>query len=85
MLKHKIIIVPSFFHNLPKEIQDLVYEFNWEHRKLFKKVLSHLIEFTHCTYCNNVIGLDIVHKINYCSNDCLHYSWDNWSSYDDDF
>ena len=46
MLKHKVstIIVPSFFPNLPKEIQDLVYEFNWEHRKLFQKVL-HLFTF----------------------------------------
>ena len=81
----KTITLQSFFHDLPKEIQDLVYEFNCEHRKLFIKVLSQLMEFTHCTYCNGNIGLNIVHKINYCSNDCLHYDWDNWANYDDDF
>ena len=73
----KTIITPSFFPNLPKEIQDLVYEFNWEHRKLFQKVLSHLIDFTHCKYCNDLIALNIVHKISYCTSDCLYYSIKN--------
>lgn len=74
----RTITLPSFFPNLPKEIQDLIYEFNWEHRKLFQKVLSHLIDFTHCKYCNDLIALNIIHKISYCTSDCLYNSTQNF-------
>jgi hypothetical protein len=87
MINNNKIIVPSFFQKLPKVIQDLIFEFNWKHRKLFQKVLIQLIEFTHCSYCYEVIGLDIVHKIKYCCCDCLYYSFndkDTLSDYDSD-
>ena len=68
----KTIIVPELFHILPKVIQDIVFEFNIEHRDQMKTVLNQLISYIFCINCNQLISPSILNRINCCSSECLY-------------
>jgi hypothetical protein len=68
----KTINVPKFFYLLPKEIQDLVFEFNIEHRFLMKNVLNQLKNYIFCENCNKLIAPSLLNKVRYCSSVCLY-------------
>lgn len=78
------IIVPHFFYNLPKEVQDLVFEFNWEHRILFTQVLKQLMKNIHCICCKGYIEPYLWYKTDCCSLECL-YEQQIWYEYDNDY
>lgn len=74
------IIVPKMFHNLPKDIQDICYMFNIEHRDLMKKVLNQLIKYIYCENCNNLIAPSLLNRVNCCSSECLYNLMDNYKN-----
>lgn len=81
----KTICVPAFFEKLPLDIQILVFELNWEHRIMLKKVLHQFMKQLFCENCKNMMPPSILTKISCCSSDCLYdlmysYSDSNQSS-----
>ena len=71
----------DILNKLPKELRDIIGEYNVEHRPLMKKVLQELTKTDNkCNICNIVLtndryyGLYIYtwnrHKYIYCSLDC---------------
>jgi hypothetical protein len=66
------IELPSFFENLPKDIQNLAFEFNIDHRSQMKIVLDQLVYFIHCVNCNGLIDPSILNKVNCCSSICMY-------------
>jgi len=72
--------IPEFFHLLPKEIKDLVFEFNIEHRTLMKNVLNQLKKFIFCENCNGIIPTSIINKASCCSSECLYNLLDEYKN-----
>lgn len=66
------IIVPYYFDDLPKVIQDLAFMFNVEHRNQLKKVLNQLVYYIHCVNCNKLIDPSLLNKVNCCSSICMY-------------
>ena len=71
------IIIPSIFEELPKHIQDLVFECNVEHRYIMNIVLNQLLSYIHCVNCNKLIDPSLLNKINCCSSVCMYQLQDN--------
>lgn len=66
------IIVPEIFLNLPKDIQDIVFECNLDHRSQMKKVLDQLINYMFCVNCNKIIAPSLLNHVNCCSSICMY-------------
>lgn len=66
------IILPYYFDELPKVIQDLVFMFNIDHRNQMKEVLNQLVDYIHCINCNKLIDPSLLNKVNCCSSFCLY-------------
>ena len=74
--------VPEFFHLLPNEIQDLIFEFNIEYRVIMKNVLNQLINYIYCKNCSQLISPSLLNKINCCSAECLYNLMDEYKNKD---
>ena len=65
-----------FILHLPQNIQDLINEYNVEHRVLYIKVMKELKTYFTCYLCNNIsiegLRYPIEHDISiiYCSTVC---------------
>lgn len=70
--------VPDFFHLLPNEIQDLIFEFNIEYRVIMKNVLNQLINYIYCKNCSQLISPSLLNKVCYCSSECMDEMWNNY-------
>jgi len=68
----KTIVIPCFFESLPKEIQDLAFQCNVEHRPKMKLVLDQLVYYIHCVNCNRLIDPSLLNKVNCCSSTCMY-------------
>ena len=73
----KTIIVPEIFLKLPKDIQDIVFECNLDHRSQMKKVLDELVHHIFCINCGEIIVPSILKYTNICSSICMHQLHDD--------
>ena len=78
----KTICVPAFFEKLPLDIQILVFELNWEHRIMLKKVLHQFMKQLFCENCKNIMPPSILTQISCCSSFCM-YEFMESHSYND--
>jgi hypothetical protein len=72
------IIVPDLFHKLPKVLQDIVYEYNCEHRFQMKCVLKQLITHIFCQNCSGLISPSLLNRVYCCSAECMYELMDGW-------
>jgi len=66
------IIVPYYFDDIPKVVQNLVYMCNIEHRNQLKEVLNQLVYYIHCVNCNKLMDPSLINKVNCCSSVCMY-------------
>ena len=71
-MEYKTICVPTFFHELPLDIQILVFEFNVEHRVMWKKVLDEFMRYLFCENCGKNMPPSLFNKVSCCSSDCMY-------------
>lgn len=71
------IILSKRIQLLPKEIQDLIYMFNVEHRYKMKQVFNYIHNIIYKCWVCDVYLIDILHHAKYmrrnilvCSNEC---------------
>jgi hypothetical protein len=81
-MKYKTICVPAFFDKLPLDIQILVYELNWEHRIMLKRVLCQFMKYLFCENCGKSMLPSILTKISCCSSDCMYEYIESYSYHD---
>jgi len=81
LIKKKTITIPSILENLPKIIIDLVFECNYDHRKMFKFVLEQLVDYIHCEYCNGIIDCSLINKVHFCSAFCMDQLHNDYIQY----
>jgi len=62
-----------YIKNLPKEIIDIIYEFNVDHRTYMKNIIDEIKSRHNCIYCNQRIN-NIIHispsSRHLCNNIC---------------
>lgn len=73
----KTIELPLIFLDLPKDIQDLVFECNYEHREQMKIVLDQLINYIFCINCDKIIAPSLLNRVNCCSSICMYQLQDD--------
>ena len=78
----KTIELPLIFLDLPKVIQDAVFECNYEHRPKMKIVLQQLINYIFCANCSNLISPSLLNHVNCCSSICMYQLRDDPYYYD---
>lgn len=78
---NKTITIPYFFKNLPKEVQDLAFECNVDHRYQMKIVLNQLVDYIHCINCDRLIDPSLLNKVNCCSSECMYDCQSGYDSY----
>lgn len=63
----------NLFDLLPKEIIDIIYEFNVDHRFFMKNIIEEINIRNYCIYCNKKIN-NLIHILpsrrHLCNNKC---------------
>ena len=73
----KTIDLPLIFLDLPKDIQDIVFECNYEHRSNMKIVLDQLLNYIFCINCDKIIAPSLLNLVNCCSSICMYQLQDD--------
>jgi hypothetical protein len=68
----KTITIPELFLNLPKEVQNLVFECNIDHRSQMKNVLDELVNNIFCVNCDGIISPSLMYHVDCCSSTCMY-------------
>jgi len=71
-MKYTTICVPTFFDNLPLDVKILVFEFNWEHRIMLKKVLDQFMKYLFCVNCGKIMLPSLLNRVSSCSSECMY-------------
>lgn len=71
-MEYTTICVPTFFPKLPLDIQILVFEFNWEHRIMLKKVLDEFMRYLFCDNCGKIMLPSLLNRVSSCSSECMY-------------
>ena len=72
MINKKTLSVPKYFYKLPKDVQILVFEMNYEHYPQLQLVLVQLVKYIHCSNCRGLILPSLINKVTCCSSECMY-------------